>query len=143
MVSDKFPSHGKLNLSIENGLLIIEGEGPANIEMVMEYQARVQAYREKLRHSPWASLVLLRGIPLLPMEAKNAMVTTIQHAQSLNLVATAVVLGELQYASTVKEFWTSIYEKTNISYAYFESRHDAEQWLIRRVLQSQQKSLEG
>ncbi|TCI05126.1 hypothetical protein EZV61_03965 [Corallincola luteus] len=141
MTPHQFPSHGKLQLSISEGLLIIEGEGPANMEMIMEYQARVQSYRELLRDNPWGSLVLLKGIPLLPIEAKNAMITTIRHATTLNLVATAVVIADPHYATTVESFWTSIYENTELPYAFFTNIDEAKQWLHHMISQSQRNDI--
>ena len=86
-----FPIHGDIQLSVNDGLLIIEGSGPANLEAVLCYQREAQRYRDKLNPHPWGSLVLLRGEPLLPPEAKSLLVTTIQFACTQSLVATAVV----------------------------------------------------
>lgn len=131
MNNRNFPIHGDLHLSIEGQLLLIEGEGPANLEMVLQYQRKVQTYRNKIMHKPWASLVLLSGTPLVPPEAKVLLTDIVRQAQEMHLAATAVVLVDVEYALIVKKFWQSIYEETGVTYQFFEAEQDARDWLER------------
>lgn len=131
MNNRNFPIHGDLHLSIEGQLLVIEGEGPANLEMVLQYQRKVQAYRDSIMHKPWASLVLLSGTPLVPPEAKVLLTEIIRQAQQMHLAATAVVLIDVEYALIVRKFWQSIYEETGVTYQFFEDERDARDWLSR------------
>ncbi len=128
-----FPVHGQLHLSIDGQLLVIEGEGPANLEMVLQYQRSVQAYRDKIMHKPWASLVLLSGTPLVPPEAKSLLAETIRQAKLMHLAATAVVLVDVEYALIVKKFWTEIYEETGVIYGFFDSENEARVWLEKKI----------
>ncbi|WJG10338.1 hypothetical protein [Aliiglaciecola sp. LCG003] len=124
-----FPVHGNLKLSTQDQILVIEGHGPANLEMVLLYQKEVMAYRQKIMHSPWASIVLLSGEPLVPPEAKLIFVETIKQAKIMGLKATAVVLIDVEYISTVKQFWSEIYTQSDISHGFFESEQEALSWL--------------
>lgn len=128
-----FPIHGDIQLSVNDGLLIIEGSGPANLEAVLCYQREAQRYRDKLNPHPWGSLVLLRGEPLLPPEAKSLLVTTIQFACTQSLVATAVVFMDVKHASTVRFFWDSVYAETELLHAFFENENDARAWLHKQI----------
>lgn len=128
-----FPVHGELRLSTDGQLLVIEGEGPANLEMVLQYQRSVQAYRDKIMHKPWASLVLLSGTPLVPPEAKSLLAETIRQAKLMHLAATAVVLVDVEYALIVKKFWTEIYEETGVTYGFFDSENEARVWLEKKI----------
>ena len=73
--------------------------------------------------------MLLKGEPLLPPEARSLLISSINHASKQNLVATAVVFQDVEYETTVKLFWRSIYAQTNLPYAFFQFRQDAEVWL--------------
>lgn len=131
-----FPAHGKLNLTVEKDLLIINGEGPGNLEVVLQYQRDVQQYRDQLNHAPWASLVRLAGVPLLPPEAKGLLIDTIRYASTQNLVATAIVFVDVEYADVIKKFWTSIYQQTPLPYQFFDNSDDARLWLEARIARS-------
>ncbi|MBT0585636.1 hypothetical protein [Alteromonas oceanisediminis] len=133
MNNRQFPAHGDVRLHIEGRLLVIEGYGPANLEAVLYYQRSVQGFRNQLNSGPWASLVLLREEPLLVPEAKNLLISSIQRATQQNLVATAVVIQDTQYESTVRMFWESIYAQVDLTQAFFEQEADARAWLQRHI----------
>ncbi|GAB5380512.1 MAG: hypothetical protein Alis3KO_26520 [Aliiglaciecola sp.] len=124
-----FPTHGELNLSVDGQLLIIDGAGPANLEMVLKYQRSVIGYREQIMHAPWASLVLLHGMPLVPPEAKIILSETIKKAKTMHLQATAVVLVEVEFADVVKGFWNEIYQDAGVRYRFFDTEQQARHWL--------------
>ncbi len=128
-----FPAHGELALEIEGRLLRIKGEGPANVEAIINYQRDVQQYRQQLAHSPWASLVELSGQPMLPPEATSMMIDTIKFAKTMNLVATAVVFVDVEFAESVKQFWQAIYQKAKLKHAFFNTTDDAKDWLIDQI----------
>ncbi|MEP1447626.1 MAG: hypothetical protein ABJK37_16085 [Paraglaciecola sp.] len=129
MTSSRFPAHGSLRLSIEGQLLIIEGSGPANLEMVQEYQQQVVGLRKKLMHAPWVSLALLSGTPLVSPEAKELFVQVIKQAKTMNLRATAVVLIEMESVELVRQFWREIYIDAGLKFNFFEAEKDAREWL--------------
>ncbi|MFT6899641.1 MAG: hypothetical protein ACJA13_004082 [Paraglaciecola sp.] len=133
MVNRNFPAHGNLNIYIDEGLLVINGRGPANTEMVLRYQREVHSYRQKLCASPWASLTILTGEPLLPPEATGMMVEAIKSGQALNLVATAVVMQDVQYKSMSQQFWRGIYEQTTLPFQFFDSQYEARLWLQEQI----------
>ncbi|WP_339723038.1 hypothetical protein [uncultured Paraglaciecola sp.] len=129
MPKSKFPAHGSLRLSIEGQLLIIEGSGPANLEMVQEYQQQVMGLRKQIMHAPWGSLALLSGTPLVSPEAKALFVQVIKQAKAMNLQATAVVLIEMESAEMVRQFWQEIYIDSGVNYAFFATIVEARNWL--------------
>lgn len=133
MNTRNFPAHGQLSLSIENRLLIIEGEGPGNTEVAIQYQKNIQPYREKLADAPWVSLVKLSGMPLLPPEATGLMTSSIKNAMTMNLVATAIVLVDVEFAEMVKQFWSAVYEETGLAYGFFDTESQARQWLNHKL----------
>ncbi|WP_240612738.1 hypothetical protein [Alteromonas flava] len=128
--------HGDVALTVEDGLLVIRGLGPANIEAVFTYQRTAQKYREQLNHQPWASLVLLRGEPLLPPAAKSLLIDTIQYACTQQLVATAIVLQDVAYENVVRLFWESIYNQTELPYQFFHQEAEARDWLYEQIEQA-------
>jgi hypothetical protein len=133
VVNRNFPAHGKLNISIENGLMIIRARGPANTEMILQYQKEVRQYRLQLSHSSWASLTILSGEPLLPPEASGIMVEAIKQAEHMNLVATAIVFDDVQYKVMSEQFWESIYKRTGLKHRFFDDENQAKSWLRSEV----------
>lgn len=128
-----FPIHGSMQISVEDRFLLIEGSGPANLEAILDYQKRVQEFREQLNHSPWVSLVVLKGEPLLPPEAKSLLIETINFACKQHLVATAVVFADVKYQVSVQAFWESVYLRTTLPYAFFEHIAEAKTWLTQKM----------
>lgn len=133
MVNRNFPAHGALNICIDRGLLVIQGRGPANTEMVLRYQREIESYRQQLCARPWASLTLLSGEPLLPPAAAGMMVEAIKTAQTMNLVATAVVMLDVQYKNLSQQFWRGIYERTTLPFQFFDDQDKARLWLQGQV----------
>lgn len=129
MVNRSFPIHGSLYICVELELMIIRARGPANTEMVLQYQREINQYREQLCDKPWTSLTVLSGEPLLPPEAAGMMVESIKQAEHMNLVATAIVFDDVQYKSIAEQFWESIYQRTSLKYAFFDDETSAKKWL--------------
>lgn len=133
MVNRNFPAHGSLNIFIDQGLLVIKASGPANTEMVLRYQREIDSFRQKLCTRPWASLTILSGEPLLPPEAASMMVEAIKTAQNMNLIATAVVMLDVQYKTLSQQFWRGIYERTTLPFQFFDSQDEARIWLHEQI----------
>lgn len=129
MNTRNFPAHGELSFSIEGRLLVIQGKGPANLELMIKYERSVQKFREKLESAPWASLVRLSGIALLPPEAKGLMIESMKQAQERKLVATALVLVDVEFAESVRHFWSEIYREASLPFDIFTNEDNARQWL--------------
>lgn len=133
MVQRRFPVHGDVSFSIVDNFLLIEGEGPANLEAVLHYQREVQGFREQLCDTPWASLVCLRGQPVLPPEATSLLIETIKHAKTMNLVATAVVFVDVEYADYVRRFWEHIFQNAALKFGFFNTPEEAKAWLHNQI----------
>jgi hypothetical protein len=131
--NSRYPAHGKLQLSLEGQLLIIKGTGPANVEMVQEYQRQVIGLRTQIMHSPWASLVLLSGTPLVSPEARVLFVQIIKQAKSMHLSATALVFVNIEFAGMAQQFWQEIYQEAGVNYDFFETEEEARDWLKSRL----------
>lgn len=132
-----FPIHGHFRFVVEGQLLLVEGEGPGNMEVAIQYHQQVQPFREQLKQRPWASLVKMRGMPLLPPEAKQIMAHSIIQAMRENLVATAVVLVDVEFASSARQFWSDIYQNTSLSYRFFDTEEEARAWLSIQLSESE------
>ena len=139
MVNRSFPIHGSLNICVESQLMIIRARGPANTEMVLQYQREVNQHREQLCDNPWTSLTVLSGEPLLPPEAAGMMVESIKQAEHMNLVATAIVFDDVQYKSISEQFWEGIYQRTTLKHAFFDDESSAKKWLSAELHSAQAK----
>lgn len=133
MNNREFSVHGSFSFSIEGQLLHVKAVGPGNTEAVIQYMKQVQAYREQLSNAPWVSLVVSEGVPLLPPEATAMMVETIRQAKGINLVATAVVLEQIEYKIAVQRFWEDIYQRADLPHGFFETVDEARNWLLEQL----------
>lgn len=129
MNSSKFPIHGHLALSLDDRVLVISGKGPANIEMIQHYQSEVLTFKESLKTGPWASLVLLQDLMILPPDAKKLMLEVVKTPKELKLVATAIVIMEKEYPKIVERFWRDIYSNSTVPCQFFNNEADARSWL--------------
>ena len=137
MVNRSFAVHGTLQICIEPNLMVIRARGPANTEMVLQYQSEVNEYRLQLCGKPWASLTILSGEPLLPPEASGMLVESIKQAENMSLVATAVVFDDVQYKAVSEQFWEGIYQRTSLKHAFFDDEQKAKAWLREEVANTQ------
>ncbi|MBU3019342.1 hypothetical protein KO519_16805 [Paraglaciecola agarilytica] len=133
MVNRSFAVHGTLQIGIETNLMVIRARGPANTEMVLQYQREVNQYRQQLCRKPWASLTILSGEPLLPPEASGMLVESIKQAENMNLIATAVVFDDVQYKAVSEQFWEGIYQRTSLKHAFFDDEQKAKAWLASQL----------
>lgn len=130
MNSSKFPMHGHLALSLDNRILVISGRGPANVEMIQHYQREVLTFKELLQTGPWASLVLLQDMLILPPDAKELMLGIVKIPKDSKLVATAIVIMEKEYPQIVERFWQDIYSNSTVPCQFFISETAARSWLV-------------
>ena len=129
-----FPEHGFINLSVRDRFLVIEGEGPWNFEMAQRYREEVAPLREKLIGAPWASLVILHGLPLYPPEAKSFTIETVkQGMDNTGLVATGLVFKDVQYENAIKLFWEEIYKEAGLPYFFSDNEEDVTLWLNKQI----------
>lgn len=131
MAISHFPEHGRLKLSTVGQILIIEGEGPANIEAIKDYQTRVVQYREAIMQAPWASLVLLSGVPLITADGIDLLHQIVTDAKALKLKATAIVFIDVEFENVIRQFWESIYKDVGVTYGFFDTEQDAKEWLLK------------
>jgi hypothetical protein len=132
-MSIKFAEHGQINLSIEDGLLIIKATGPANIEMINSYRQQVSTFHQELKKTPWGSVAILQGEPFITPDASDNLVFGIKSGQELNLVASAVVIINDDYPSISKVFWQNIFEQTTLPFHFFDDIDEAKLWVQEQV----------
>jgi hypothetical protein len=130
MISSSFPPHGEIQLSLDGQILNIHGRGPVNMEAVIEYQTQVQQFRDQIMHTPWASLVLLSGVPLVTADAKKILSETVTQAKTMQLLATAVVFVDVEFADTIKLFWDDVLRSSGVECRFFDDETRAKNWLL-------------
>lgn len=128
-----FDAHGQLEIFLEGRILIVRGTDSPNIEMVDEFNLRVEEFYQLLEGAPWGSLTYLFGDVLFPPDAVTMIESNFRRMISLGLCGIAVVISDTQYPMLVRDFWVSIYEKVGISYQFFEDPEDAKSWLLSKI----------
>ena len=121
--------HGSVSIELQDRILILHAEGPANADLIQQYQRDVKHYRELLRGEPWGNLVVFYNEPLFPPDARELMYQSIQRSRESGMAAVAVVLSDVNSPLTVRHFWDAIYTHVDMPHEFFDSQDQACEWL--------------
>ncbi|WP_438862961.1 hypothetical protein [Neptunicella sp.] len=135
MTNSMFPDHGHFELKIEGNVLVVDAEGPANIELIQRYRREVQVFRQQLAGSVWGNLVIFHGDSLITHEATEAMKSSIADAKQAGMAAVAVLLDNVMYSNMAIHLWGSFYQQVGLPHAFFTDEQLARQWLADQLNQ--------
>ncbi|WP_416307569.1 hypothetical protein [Neptunicella sp. SCSIO 80796] len=124
-----FPDHGYFALQIDGNLLVIDAEGPANIELIQKYRRDVQVYRQQLSGQRWGNLVIFHGDSLITHESIEAMKDSILDAKKCGMAAVAIVLDNVSYSSMATQLWGGFYRNADMPHQFFTDIQQARLWL--------------
>ena len=124
-----FQEHGEFSLEIDGKVLIIEGTGPFNKEIVAQYKAETEACIANLEHSSWYQLLTLHEMCLFTPDAEKALMDTIIDRHARGMVACAVNIRKDSCTNMVMEQISRCYMKVGVEHQYFTDKADAKAWL--------------
>lgn len=124
-----FRVHGTVELSVQGQILVIEGEGPWNMESMQESGERFKPLTRQLLSQPWAVLVILRGQPIYVPEAAALLSQNVKRDKDNGRLATAVMLNQSATPGFGKRHITDIYRAAGETFEFFDERQDATSWL--------------
>jgi hypothetical protein len=94
---NKFPPHGKLKISVEDNILVVEHWGPFNIEYWVEHKKRVAPVVESLEEKGrFAAICVYHESLLFPPEAMDLFSSQLALAEFLGheCICALLVVGE-------------------------------------------------
>jgi hypothetical protein len=130
-----FEVHGTLDLSLEDHILTIEGEGPWNMESMYAANEKVQPFAAQLIGQPWAVLAILRGDPIYVPAAAKMLSNIVKQDIENGRVATAVLLNQSNSPEFGKRHLAEIYRSAGEIYEFFDDEKTARSWLNSKLKQ--------
>ncbi|MGY8899786.1 MAG: hypothetical protein ACKVI8_17305 [Paraglaciecola sp.] len=132
----RFPTHGSVELDVEENILLVQGCGPWNLESVVEAETNMAPLLEILSTSPWGALVVLHGDPIYVPDAAAVLSKAICQQKSLGRVATALVVEESNTPEFSKRHLGEIFDNAGENYRFFPNKEQAKWWLIQQIIQA-------
>ena len=126
----EFSEHGAFTLSVDGRLLVVEVEGPWNLELIHSYGEETRPVAEEMaRTGPWVLISIARHSALFTPEAIDALrQTALTHVRRLGRIATAYVVDPtVEGYRLVDGIFESVYRDV-CAVAVFETRAEAEAW---------------
>jgi hypothetical protein len=127
----KFRPHGKAAFSIEGQLLLVDLEGPWNVEMVEQCQERVNALKATLTaNSKWGLLITVSNSLLCPPEAFDMIKRVVwEDAAHHGHAAVAIIaVRSVEGRGLLDAMYCKIYEGI-CPVAFFETLDEAKRWI--------------
>lgn len=128
-----FRPHGRVDIWMENEVLLYEATGPFNAEV---FDCLAVAQRDYLLslplNGPWASMCILRNSAMATPDGVQRYTELMQSPKPPNLepVATAFVIGpEIEGGRIMAGHFTRVYTLIKRPFRICETKEEAQQWL--------------
>jgi len=127
--------HGETYLTIEDKILIVEGQGPWNLESITHTNVDplVNERKAVLLKSKWAVLVIAHGDAMFVPDARQLLVDIVKEDIKVGRVATAVVVQNCLSPIFIADHLTAIYSDAGDQVQSFSSIEQAKQWLNQKI----------
>ncbi|GAB5381309.1 MAG: hypothetical protein Alis3KO_31800 [Aliiglaciecola sp.] len=125
----KFASHGHLKAEKLGNILLIEGTGPWNIEMLESAGDSAKSILDELYKAPWGVLCIMHGDTAYLPDAAKKLTYIVKQEKLKNRKATAVVVADANLPSFAKGHLGQIYDQAGEHYRFFDDKADALEWL--------------
>ncbi|MCC2618114.1 hypothetical protein LJ739_17800 [Aestuariibacter halophilus] len=123
-----FYEHGEFSLAINDNRLDIDAVGPFNREVIADYDQQLQRFADRMPTSLCKGLLTLHGMSLFTPDAEQALVECLLRWKRLPWY-NAVLIDDVQGKAVLKQQLGRCYDKTGITYAFFDDRNEALHWL--------------
>lgn len=129
----KFEQHGQLASAVLGNILVLEGTGPFNIEMLRAASQEASEVLNSLYKKPWGVLSSMHGEAAYLPDAAELLIDTIRKEKSLNRIATAIIVTNSTVKVFVEGHLSHIYQRAGETCEVFEERETALVWLNRQI----------
>ncbi len=121
-----FSRHGTLDIVIEDNLILIEAQGPWNIEYLDYLHEQLRIAVSKVDINNYAILITPKG-EAISVEA--GLEYHLNFIRQGNTKAVALNLAHCTTALLTESLFTKLYRAAGIKHAFFDNNFDARQWL--------------
>jgi hypothetical protein len=125
-----FIEHGVFKIEIESKLLLVDATGPFNEELTIKYESDLESCMQNLEVSKWNQIITLHKLSLFTPEAEQALTRALINRRARGLIASAVVLINIEGESLIKTQMSHCYDKAGVKYKFMSSINDAKKWLV-------------
>ncbi|NQZ33779.1 MAG: hypothetical protein HRU06_21125 [Oceanospirillaceae bacterium] len=129
-----------MSFNVEGNILVIEGQGPWNLDAIDQSVIETKEKIEKLYWKPWGVLVIAHGDSILIPEAVKKLIQIIESDRTKGRLATALIIRNCEIPNLVETHLGKIYMTAGDEFAFFDEEKDARQWL-QQQLNSQMRIL--
>jgi hypothetical protein len=127
VVADNFKSHGKCDINIKDNIIVIDAQGPWNLEFVQQLHKNLIAAVKQIDNSQYFVLLVPYGEALVVSEGIDYHINFIKKS---NVSAVALNLNHTSTKSITKSLFEKIYQTAGIKHKFFTCNNLAEQWLL-------------
>jgi hypothetical protein len=126
--------HGVYTISVKNGLIYTEAEGPFNADLMRQYKKDFRKCIERLS-KPCGEVTVYRGTSVFTEEALVMNERQIhRYIVEKGLVAAGIVLLSSPHKGLIKKQVKALYAGTDVEYEFFDDVESAEIWVRKQVL---------
>lgn len=126
-----YSAHGSYRIEQQNNILLIDinEQGNFNHAVSQQYLQDIKLITEKMRDTPWASLITFKGFGVFSPDAEKNLVETTHYRVENGMVAIAVVIIDNTYTDILQLQLQRIYQSTTVQFNFFSDAKYAKDWL--------------
>lgn len=128
-----FEEHGAFKIELVDSLLFVDAQGPFNEELIKRYKADLESKIQALEHASWCQIITLHDMSVFTPEAESALTNTLINRKSRGLIASAVIISDVDYQDLVCSQMSRCYHTARVEHEYFTSLSQAKEWVNERL----------
>ena len=86
-----FSEHGRIDVKADGNIIIVDGEGPYNAEIVRAYKIKFKSLMDEIcsRYSVWSQIVFVHNESIMTPEAENDLMelNKLKHKNATTILA--------------------------------------------------------
>ena len=127
IVIKKFKSHGKCDINIKGNIIVVDAQGPWNLEFVEQLHQDLTVAVKKVNNHQYFVLIRPYGEALVVNEGIDYHIHFIKNS---HVSAVALNLQHTSTKSITKNLFEKVYQTAGIEHKFFTCNNLAEQWLL-------------
>ncbi|HCH70259.1 MAG TPA: hypothetical protein DE042_07275 [Colwellia sp.] len=127
----QYSTEGIYRIEQQNNILLIDIDEQGSFDDVVsaQYRKDIKTMIQKMRHSPWASLITFKGTGVFSPDAEQSLIETTNYRVENGMVAIASVILDSAYADILQLQLQRIYQSSSVQFNFFSDTKYAKDWL--------------
>jgi hypothetical protein len=126
MNEDIFLSHGRMNITVDNDLVILDIEGPCNTEFFKSMSEQLKRIRPQINLNNYTCLVILHNEALATQDAMSYFTN---YLKTIQVRAVAINLANAHNPEITKAICRKSYSQAGVQHDFFFDNTNAIAWL--------------